>query len=108
MDDIFKQIASYSYCPESEMSITTAKNGVECSLFAITFATTLAFGNIQIKSVMTKISYGNMKISYGQKNSMEEFPITQKKQLVIKFFVLLWNCIALAGCLASTMKQKNE
>ena len=90
------------------MSITTAKNGVECSLFAITVATTLAFGNIQIKSVMTKISYGNMKISYGQKNTMEEFPITQKKQLVIKFFVLLWNCIALAGCLASTMKQKNE
>lgn len=52
MDDIVEQIASYANCPEPKMLINTAKNGVECNLFVIAFATTIAFGSVQ-----NKISY---------------------------------------------------
>ena len=51
MLDIVKQVASYSYHDKSTMSLLTRsvqqqKNGVDCELFSIAFATTLAFGVI--------------------------------------------------------------
>ena len=49
MLDIVKQVASYSYYDKSTMNLLTRsvqqqKNGVDCGLFSVTFAPTLAFG----------------------------------------------------------------
>ena len=57
MLDIVKQVASYSYHDKSTMSLLTRsvqqqKNGVDCELFSIAFATTLAFGVIHQLSIM--------------------------------------------------------
>ena len=57
MLDIVRQVASYSYYDKSTMSLLTRsvqqqKNGVDCELFSIAFATTLAFGVIHQLSIM--------------------------------------------------------
>ena len=57
MLDIVKQVASYSYHDKSTMSLLTRsvqqqKNGVDCELFSIAFATTLAFGVIHQLSII--------------------------------------------------------
>ena len=57
MLDIVKQVASYSYHDKSTMSLLTRsvqqqKNGVDCELFSVAFATTLAFGVIHQLSIM--------------------------------------------------------
>ena len=49
MIDILKQVASYLCHPEPAITLLTMeqkqqKNGVDCELSAIAFATTLAFG----------------------------------------------------------------
>ena len=46
--DVIHQIAAYSFCPENEliihvMPVQQQKNGVDCGLFSIAFATSLAF-----------------------------------------------------------------
>ena len=48
-DDIVKQIANYACSPATELllnieSVQQQRNGVDCGLFAIAFATSLAFG----------------------------------------------------------------
>ena len=46
--DVIHQFAAYSFCPENEliihvMPVQQQKNGVDCGLLSIEFATGLAF-----------------------------------------------------------------
>ena len=88
MLDIVKQVTSYSYHDKCTMSSTRSvqqqKNGVDCGLFSIAFATTLAFGRDPSTVNYDVALLRAYLIKCFDNNLIEEFPITKKRVIKCK------------------------
>ena len=89
MLNIVKRVASYSYHDASTISLLTKslqqqKNGVDCGLFSIAFATILAFGwdpsTVTYEAVLLRVHL----IKCFDNNLMAEFPVTEKRVIQYK------------------------
>ena len=86
--DVAKQIAAFSFCPSSEivaevMPVQQQNNGVDCGLFAIAFATSLAFNeDPALTTYDTKLLRTHL-ISCLEVGKMSLFP---KKNVKVKTF----------------------
>ena len=89
MLDIVKQVASYSYHNNSTMSLLTRsvqeqKNGADCGLFSIAFATTLAFGGDPSTVNYDAALLRAHLIKCFDNNLIVEFPVTEKRVIKCK------------------------
>ena len=89
MLDIVKQVVSYSYHDKSTMSLLTRsvqqqKNGVDCGLFSIAFATTLAFGGDSLTVSYDAALLRAHLIKCFDNNLIVEFPVTAKRVIKCK------------------------
>jgi len=77
--DVINQIADYSYCKEAElviniMPVQQQRNGVDCGVFAIAFASSLAFGEDPCITTYDTTKMRDHLISCLEKNEITVFP----------------------------------
>ena len=89
MLDIVKQVASYWYRDKSTMSllirsVQQQKNGVDCGLFSIAFATTLALGGDRSAANYDAALLRAHLIKCFDNNLLVEFPVTEKHVIKCK------------------------
>ena len=89
MLDIVKQVASYSYHDKSSISLVTRsvqqqKNAVDCGLFSIAFASTVAFGGDPSAVTYDAAFLRAHLIKCFNKTLMLEFPVTEKPAINCK------------------------
>ena len=83
MLDIVKQVASYLYYDRSNISLVTRsvqqqKNGVDCGLFSVAFASTFAFGGDPSTATYDAALLRDYLIKCFDNKIMVEFPVTKK------------------------------
>ena len=97
MLDIVKQVVSYSYCDKSTVSLLPRSvqqqkkltvdglwNGVDCGLFSVAFATTLAFGGDPSTGNCNAELLTAHLIKCFDSNLMVTFPVTEKRVIKCK------------------------
>ena len=85
--DVIHQIAAYSFCPENEliihvMPVQQEKNGVECGLLSIAFATSLAFGEDPSNSIYDSAALRPHLIKCLKSGRIAPFPKIEGKRVV--------------------------
>ena len=89
MMDIIKQIASYSFHPSAELVIHTEcvqqqRNGVDCGLYAIAFATSLAFGKDPTTLAYDETQLRTHLVRCLEAGRMSEFPTINGNKRVVR------------------------
>ena len=84
--DVIHPIAAYSFCPENEliihvMSVQQQKNGVDCRLFSIAFATSLAFGEDLSNSIYDSAALRPHLIKCLTSGRIAPFPKIERKRV---------------------------
>ena len=85
--DVIHQIAAYSFCLENEliihvMPVQQQKNGVDCELFSIAFATSLAFGEDPSNSTYDSVALRPHLIKCLTSGRIVPFPKIEGKRVV--------------------------
>ena len=85
--DVIHQIAAYSFCTENEliihvMPVQQQKNGVDCGLFSIAFATSLAFREDPSNSTYDSAALRPHLIKCLKSGRISPFPKIEGKRVV--------------------------
>ena len=86
LDDVVKQIAAYSFCRQDELlleiePVQQQLNGVDCGLFAIAFATSIAHGDDPATLVYDTDQLRPHHLRCFEQERMTRFPVVNRKRI---------------------------